>query len=178
MLDYTRERKIEKTRCQVNEMLGEIAETFAEEMAKRNIKVELDLDAKCPRVMIDQDGLDKAVVNLLINAAEARTAEGEGKIVLRSRLLDNGNLVVEVEDDSGGIEPEVLARLFTPFFTTKGAKGSGLGLAMTRKFIEDMGGNIDVRSELGKGTCFTITIVNDHNDIRLESASQPNISKY
>ncbi len=172
MLDYSRARVVEKTRCQVNDLLTEIKETFAEEMGKRGVTVELQLDPQAPPVMIDVDGLDKAVVNLLINAAEA-CPEGCGRIILRTRHLPSGYLQVDVADNAGGIPAEILPRIFTPFFTTKGAKGSGLGLAMTKKFVEDMGGRIEIQTQEGEGTTFTITIFIDQSDLRLEPTPLP-----
>jgi signal transduction histidine kinase len=73
----------------------------------------------------------------------------------------------------GGIPVEVLPRIFFPFFTTKGSKGSGLGLAMTKKFVEDMGGRIEVQTKDGVGTTFKITLFLDRSDIRLEDPSAP-----
>jgi len=172
MLDYSRARKVEKRRCQANELLSEIRETFSDEMVKRGVVCSLDLDESCPPVMIDTDGLDKAVVNLLINAAEACTP-GEGQITLRTRLEAEDTLVIEVEDNAGGIPDEILPRIFTPFFTTKGAKGTGLGLAMTKKFIEDMGGKIEIKTKYGVGTTFVITIFIDQNDVKVEPTPLP-----
>lgn len=168
MLDYSRARVAEKTRCKVNELLTEIRETFLEEMENRGVCCELDLDPDVPQIMIDVDGLDKAIVNLLINAIE-ECHDGEGKITLSTKHHDDGCLSIRVQDNAGGIPTELLPRIFFPFFTTKGSKGSGLGLAMTKKFVEDMGGRIDVESVLGKGTTFTIVIFIDRSDIRLET---------
>lgn len=171
MLDYTRARVVEKTRCQVNELLSEIRETFGEEMGRRGVTCESDLDPHCPPVMIDADGLDKAVMNLLTNAVEA-CPMGSGVIWLRTRVAPDRTLRIQVEDNAGGIPAEVLPRIFTPFFTTKGAKGTGLGLAMTKKFIEDMGGRIDVRTEEGKGTTFEITLPLESGEVRLEEEAR------
>ncbi len=168
MLDYSRARVAEKTRCQVNELLTEIRETFLEEMENRGVSCELDLDPEVPQIMIDVDGLDKAIVNLLINAIE-ECPDGEGKITLSTKHHEDGCLFIRVQDNAGGIPTEMLPRIFFPFFTTKGSKGSGLGLAMTKKFVEDMGGRIDVESAVGKGTTFTVVIFVDRSDIRLET---------
>lgn len=169
MLDYSRARAAEKSRCQVNDLLKEIRETFSDEIEKRRVECKLECDARCPPIMVDVDGLDKAIVNLLINAIEACPSDGNGKITLRSRLNDDSSLFIEVEDNAGGIPAEVLPRIFFPFFTTKGSQGNGLGLAMTKKFVEDLGGRIDVRTREGVGTIFTIIIYVDQNDIRLET---------
>ncbi|MBI1784831.1 FHA domain-containing protein [Candidatus Sumerlaeota bacterium] len=172
MLDYSRARKVEKKPCKINDFLKEIRETCANELDKRGVVCELDLDAKCPEMMVDIDAIDKAVFNLLINAAEA-CQQGMGRIILRTRWHQDGSMTIEVQDNAGGIPDEILPRMFTPFFTTKGAKGSGLGLAMTKKFIEDMGGRIEIATKVGEGTTFTITIFADESEVRLEPTPLP-----
>lgn len=173
MLDYSRARELEKHPCQVNEKIREIRKTFSEEMDNRGIECDLDLDPECPEIMIDADGLDKALVNLLINAME-ECVEGSGKILMRTNFDPDGNLLIEVTDNAGGIPPNVLPRIFFPFFTTKGSKGSGLGLAMTKKFVEDIGGRIEVETKEGVGTTFRISVFVDLKDVRLDTpASLP-----
>lgn len=171
MLDYARARVVEKSRCQINELLSDIRATFAEQFDKCSAQCDLDLDERCPAVMLDVDGLDKAVVNLLLNALEA-CPPTQGRITLRTRFNeDEGSLTIAVEDNGDGIPKEVEPRIFVPFFTTKGSRGNGLGLAMTKKFVEEMGGRIDVKSAPGEGSTFTITIFVDQSDIRLDSSS-------
>lgn len=169
MLDYSRARTVEKSRCDVNELVTEIRETFTEELDKRRIVCKLDLDPDCPVIMADSDGLDKAIVNLLLNATEACSPDS-GAITLRTRFSSAGSLRIEVQDNAGGIPNEVLPRIFFPFFTTKGSQGTGLGLAMTKKFVEDMGGRIEVETREGEGSLFTIHIAIDPADVRIESA--------
>lgn len=176
MLDYSRSRTVEKSKLQINDLLKELRETFAEEMAKRGVQCKLELDETCPTAMLDADGLDKALVNLLINAIE-ECPEGKGKIRLRSQYHSDGCLIIEVTDNAGGIPAEVLPRIFFPFFTTKGSRGSGLGLAMTKKFIEDMGGRIEVQTKEGSGTTFRITLFVDQSQVRLEDPSSPMIPR-
>ena len=155
MLDYSRARKIEKRKLNVNEFVEEMSLAFGEELAKRGVSCQLNFDEDCPPLMLDVDGLHKALANLILNSLEA-CAEGTGRIELGTHMTEDGSLVLSVQDNAGGIPKEVLPRIFVPFFTTKGSRGSGLGLAMTKKIIEDMGGRIGVKSTEGVGTCFTI----------------------
>jgi signal transduction histidine kinase/pSer/pThr/pTyr-binding forkhead associated (FHA) protein len=157
MLDYTRARTFERRRVAVNDMIEELRQTYAGELDKRGVECLLVLDPEVPPLMLDADGLEKALVNLLVNALDA-CEQGRGRVTIRSRLSADGALILQVEDNAGGIPAEIIPRIFVPFFTTKGSKGSGLGLSMTRKFIEDMGGRIDVHSTATEGTCFTITL--------------------
>jgi signal transduction histidine kinase len=156
MLDYSRARTVEKRRTNVNDLLEDLNETFHEEFEQRHLTCTVEADEKVPAIPLDTDGLEKALTNLIVNATEA--AQPGGHIILRTRMDEENDIVIEVTDDAGGIPAEILPRIFIPFFTTKGSKGSGLGLAMTRKFIEDMGGRIEVRSIEGEGTTFIISI--------------------
>ena len=109
-----------------------------------------------PDCLIDDQGFYKAFLNLLVNASEA-VEKGTGKLEVRTEMED-GLIRVLVEDNGSGIAPEQLQKIFQPFFTTKGSKGTGLGLPMTRKIIEAMGGRIHCHSQVGTGTTFEITI--------------------
>ena len=99
--------------------------------------------------------INQVFLNLITNAAQAM-GERPGKIMLTTR--DDGDGVrVEVEDDGGGIPPDVLPKIFDPFFSTKEiGKGTGLGLSISYKIVQQHGGRIDVESEIGRGTLFTV----------------------
>ena len=168
MLDYSRSRTVEKRRVNVNEMLGDLRETFAEELRKRQLEFECELDERIPRLMLDAEGLEKALCNLIVNAMEA-CPPATGRVILRSRLQEDGDLTIEVIDNGNGIPEEVQPRIFAPFFSTKGPKGSGLGLPMTRKVIEDMGGTIDLDSTPGEGTRFVIELNVNPSDMKLKT---------
>ncbi|MCC6676667.1 MAG: response regulator [Phycisphaerales bacterium] len=115
-------------------------------------------------VLVDAAQLKQAILNLAMNARDAMPAGGT--LWIRTSFtadhgpgLPHGAAVIRVSDTGVGIPPEVRARLFTPFFTTKPAgKGTGLGLALTRSIIEDHGGSIHVESEVGKGSAFTVSL--------------------
>lgn len=169
MLDYSRARKVEPRRTDLRELLEDLRQTFAEELARRRIECRLVCDEQIPPLMLDADGLEKVLANLVVNAMEAYE-ERKGWIELRLRKADEGSLALEVEDQAGGIPSEVLPRIFVPFFTTKGSKGSGLGLAMTKKLVEDMGGYIEVKTREGAGTCFTIMLQVGPSSPRLAEA--------
>jgi signal transduction histidine kinase len=101
--------------------------------------------------------LNQVIVNLVANAADA--VGDEGTIQIRTKRLGDDHVVIEVEDDGNGIDPEHLDRIFDPFFTTKEVgKGTGLGLSMSYEIITRHGGTISVRSQPGEGTCFHIEL--------------------
>ena len=99
--------------------------------------------------------INQVFLNLITNAAQAM-GDHPGKITLTSRNEADG-VVVEVADNGSGIPPEVLPKIFDPFFSTKEVgKGTGLGLSISYKIVQEHGGRIDVHSEVGKGTRFTV----------------------
>jgi signal transduction histidine kinase len=100
--------------------------------------------------------LNQVFLNLLVNAAQA--IEERGDITIETRTLD-GHIVIRISDTGRGMPPEHLSRIFQPFFTTKAVgKGTGLGLAISHGIIQKHHGTIDVESEPGKGTTFTIRL--------------------
>jgi PAS domain S-box-containing protein len=109
------------------------------------------------RVKVDAGQLEQAIINLAINARDAMPAGGT--ISIEARNDDRDSVLVLVSDSGHGMDEATRARIFEPFFTTKGVgRGTGLGLAMVLAFVEQSGGQIDVQSEVGRGTTFTIRL--------------------
>jgi PAS domain S-box-containing protein len=114
-----------------------------------------------PPVVASDSRLGQVFLNLLLNAAQA-IPEGHAarnEITVKTRTDAMGRVVVEVQDTGGGIPGEILGKLFDPFFTTKPrGVGTGLGLAICHNIVSELGGDITVESEVGKGTCFRVTL--------------------
>ncbi|MFZ2002958.1 MAG: ATP-binding protein [Candidatus Sulfotelmatobacter sp.] len=102
----------------------------------------------------DSDQIHQLLLNLLLNAAQA--IDGEGTIRVEISLL-KGDAAITVVDTGRGIAPEHLPNIFRPFYTTKG-NGTGLGLSIARRTVEDHHGRIEVTSELGRGTTFSVVL--------------------
>ncbi|ATB40330.1 PAS domain-containing sensor histidine kinase [Cystobacter fuscus] len=121
---------------------------------------ELELEP-VPQVLGNPARLGQVLVNLLVNALQAfvQSNPKRNRIRIASRVSDTGQVMVEVEDNGRGMGPEVLARLFTPFFTTKPTgEGSGLGLNISQSIIQAMGGRIEVSSTPGQGSTFRLLL--------------------
>jgi signal transduction histidine kinase len=114
----------------------------------KKVRVTLDLDAELPAAMLDSRELRKVFLNLISNALEAM--DDEGSLTLRTRAQDRF-LATTVEDTGCGMSDETRARAFDLFFTTK-ETGTGLGMAIARSVIEQHGGRIEIRSQIGRGT--------------------------
>lgn len=157
MLDFSRQSKPKLEAGDVNELVRQIAETIKADSRETMVVVTLVCDASCGQPAIDADSLSKAIMNLLSNACDALHGQRDAEITLVTENC-KGNVLVRVKDNGPGIPPDVLPRVFQPFFSTKGSKGNGLGLPMTRKYLEDMGARLDVKSKPGEGAEFIILI--------------------
>jgi signal transduction histidine kinase len=123
---------------------------------KNRIEVVREL-GEIPKIRCHPNQLNQVFMNLLTNAAHA--IHGPGKITVRTRADGSDFVVVEIQDSGAGIAPENLKRIFDPGFTTKGVGvGTGLGLSISYRIIDEHQGTIDVKSELGKGTTFTVRL--------------------
>jgi photoactive yellow protein len=135
---------------------------FTEDYAKASqdergarVRFGTELAADVPRVRANPGALREVFVNLLRNAVDA--IEGEGRILVRTRA-EGEHAVVEVLDTGAGMEQSVQEKLFRPFFTTKGERGTGLGLATCYAIVRRHGGEIEVESAPGEGTTFTVRL--------------------
>jgi signal transduction histidine kinase/ligand-binding sensor domain-containing protein/CheY-like chemotaxis protein len=129
-----------------------------------------------PVVLADETQLGQVLLNLLVNAAQAipegRAAQHEIRVT--TRRDERGQAVVAVSDTGSGIPPEVLPRIFEPFFTTKPVGvGTGLGLSICHSYVQVMGGDIRVRSELGRGTTFEVVLPQAPEDSPAHPLAQP-----
>lgn len=105
-------------------------------------------------VRLDQDEFELSLLNLATNARDAMTGPGEFRIVVQAQ---EGRVKLDISDTGSGMPPQVAARAFDPFYTTKGeGKGSGIGLAVVQRVVVEAGGEVELSSELGEGTCFTL----------------------
>jgi signal transduction histidine kinase len=107
-----------------------------------------------PTLVCAPSQVNQVFLNLITNAAQAMGEEG-GTITLTTRA-DAGGVAVDIADTGQGIAPDVLPKIFDPFFSTKVGKGTGLGLSISYKIVHQHGGHIDVQSQVGIGTRFTV----------------------
>jgi PAS domain S-box-containing protein len=137
----------------VNSIIEDVLELRAYEHKSSNIDVEKHLAKDLPEIMVDYFQMQQVFMNIIINAEYfMMEAHGRGTLAITTQR-ENGTVRISFADDGSGITPENLNRIFDPFFTTKEAgKGTGLGLSICHSIVVEHGGQIYVRSELGKGT--------------------------
>ncbi len=156
LLDFARQNEPNKKEYDLHEVVNQSVLLTRKQAAFNDIQVEYDAGNKIPRIMLDKGQIQQALINLIINATEA-TGEG-GRVVVKTDYAETARQVrISISDNGPGITRENLDRLFDPFFTTK-ESGTGLGLAITHGMIEQHGGTINVESQPGKGTRFTIDL--------------------
>jgi signal transduction histidine kinase len=120
----------------------------------RSVEIVLQKNPSLPEVEHDSDQIHQVLLNLLLNALQAIDHNGKVSVSVKSV---GSHAVVEVSDNGRGIAPEALPNIFRPFYTTKG-EGTGLGLSLARRIVEDHQGRIDVCSTLGSGTTFSVVL--------------------
>jgi len=154
----------EKEEVDINTIIRNTLATMAHQLALDKIETELHLDETLPPVLAHRNRLGQVVFNLISNAKDAinekkETIGGTKTDFMSVRSFsENDRIVVSLSDSGIGIPDDVMERIFEPFFTTKEAgKGKGLGLTITNEIVKDYGGRIDIRSEEGEGTTFTLT---------------------
>ena len=145
------------------EVLEETLKLLKTEFENRRIAVSVDIPEVVPEVRLDRSQIKQVFFNLIKNALEAMPDGGALKVV-----FGVGDAFVEIafSDTGKGIRPEELGRVFEPYHTTK-AKGSGLGLMIVQRIIEDHGGEIELASKPNEGTCFTIRLPRNERRVRM-----------
>ncbi len=149
LLDFTRLKSVDRASVIVSELVRQTLERFP---APASVEVVLEIAADLPPVYADPHHIVQVLGNLTVNACQAMN--NVGKLII-SAAAQGDMIRIAVRDTGMGISPEVMRKLFEPLFTTK-IKGIGLGLAVSKKLVEANGGRIEVQSEPGKGSTFSV----------------------
>jgi len=157
MLAYSKDRKPDIQPCHINGVCKEAAELCHDRIMTKHGKLQLDLDPKLPRIFADPQGIHRCLLNLLTNAIDALDEE-EGEVKISTQKQGESEILITVDDNGAGIPEHIRQRIFDVFFSTKGSQGTGLGLAVTKKIIEEHGGSIEVQSSEDQGTKFFIRL--------------------
>lgn len=169
MLAFSRPRHIDLELTNMGPLVRECQELLANVCAEQRIAMIIDVDPEMPPVPLDQNLIHQALMNLMTNAVEA-VEPGKGVVSVRVRYHEPGRdkpslkrpvLEISVIDNGPGIPKKRLNWVFEPFHTTKGIKGTGLGLAVTKRIVNDHNGRIRVESVEGKGAAFRVLIPAD-----------------
>jgi len=156
MLSFSKARRPLLDRCGVQEVFDDVRETYADLFARRDIDVVFDASHAAEKRMLDQEALYRALLNLVNNAADAVPPHG-GQVRVQAALVEN-QLEVTVDDNGPGVSAENMEKIWDPFFSTKGNHGTGLGLAVSRKLVRELNGDLEVETSPLGGARFRIRV--------------------
>jgi PAS domain S-box-containing protein len=156
-LSFSKGREIHAKICDPAEIAKEVVDLYAVKADELGIALTNEKIGDVPLAPIDYESMHECLTNLVGNAIDAcQVSNGCSCFVTVRTFEKNGIITYEVSDNGGGMDYEVKKKVFTTFFTTKGLGGSGLGLLMTKKIVQEHGGKIDLESKPGEGTTFRI----------------------
>ncbi len=145
-----------------------------EELEEKGVRVDRRIDPALPRVLGDRGQMEKALMNIILNAVQAM--DGTGTLTVGSEAFQKAGtewVRIEIQDTGAGIPAENLDRIFDPFFTTnETGEGTGLGLSVSRRIVEEHHGNISVKSAVGQGSTFTIELPVRNREGAVENAGK------
>ena len=154
ILNFARPTRADISEVDVHYIIKQTMDLFGIACNKQNIQVALDLKSGLPRAKADPGLIKQGLINIIKNAIECMPDGGDLRI---KTLMEDKMICIKIKDTGPGIPAEHLAQIFNPFFSTKD-KGSGLGLAMTKKIIDDLGGSLAIKSKVGQGTTVSLCL--------------------
>ncbi|MBX3443498.1 MAG: FHA domain-containing protein [Planctomyces sp.] len=158
MLSLSKDRRPTLSAARLNDVVGDVCDLMQAQALERGVTLERRLDEDTPTSAFDAEALHQAILNLIVNGIEALDGVADARLCIATRFdRARDRLIVEVSDNGPGLNADELDRLFNFFESTKGARGTGLGLAVSRKILREHGGDLTVDSQPGSGACFTMS---------------------
>jgi two-component system NtrC family sensor kinase len=162
LLEFARQNPPQKAHTNINELIDRTTQLLENQASFQNVRIVKELDPSLPTIKLDRNKIQQVFWNLMLNACEAMPKGGQ-LTISDSLSADGKRIEVRFADSGVGIPRENVNKLFDPFFTTK-STGTGLGLAVSYGIIQQHDGRIEVKSEVGRGTVFTLSFpVEDHS---------------
>jgi len=162
LLNFAKEREPDYQLCDPNAPLNEVFQLMLPRSQEYGVELQLKPDDQLPKMWLDPEAIQSCILDLTTNAIDAcidfNCVSGTRQVLLRSRQSEGWAVEYQVVDNGCGMDDETKARIFQNFFSTKGSQGTGLGLMITKKIVDEHGGAITFKSEKGKGTTFIIKL--------------------
>ena len=157
LLEFSRMDEPNKEYVDVNEIVDDTVLFMEHHLTRfKNVELVVEKEKDLPQIQVDKIHIQQALVNIIMNAAQAMPVGGVIEIKTQNA---NGRISISVKDEGAGIKDEDMGKIFEPFFTTKKkGEGTGLGLSLSKRFVEANGGEIDVESKVGEGSVFKILL--------------------
>ncbi|CAN5695723.1 ATP-binding protein [soil metagenome] len=170
MLSYSKDREPALEPSDLNEVVGDVVELMHSRAEELGVALVWEPSSKLPEVMIDPDGIHRAVLNVVTNALDAAEKRPEARVsVSTSWDADTQTACVSVADNGEGIPVEEVEAIFQVFASSKGSRGTGLGLPVSQKIVREHGGQIQVKSDPGRGSRFDIELPSRPGDGEAEA---------
>ncbi len=167
LLTYSKEREPDFQECNPNAIIEDVCEVMQDRADKHDVKLTTELDASIKSVIMDPHTIHQCLTNLITNAIDAclfdENTSKQWQVTIQSAFEDDRHIRISIIDNGMGMSEAVQKKLFASFFSTKGHRGTGLGLLVTRKAVEEHGGIIEVDSKVGQGTVFTLRLPFQHS---------------
>ena len=157
MLSFSKEREPNPVPSDLVALVDDIVETVRQRAEESEAAIQWQRPAHLPRVLFDPEGLARAVLNVVSNALDAVEGRPGGTVTITAGVDEAAGVArVTVADNGAGMSAETLSRIFNLFVSTKGARGTGLGLTVSRKILREHGGDIHATSREGEGSAFVL----------------------
>ena len=170
MLTFSKEREPEPVPSDLNDIGAEVVESMQARAEEIKVQLSWQPAENMPIMSFDPEALHRALLNVVTNAIDACDDVENGQVAVRSEFDEKEKLARLIVVDNGlGITPDDLEAIFNIFISRKGGRGTGLGLPVTRKIMEEHGGQILVDSQPGKGSTFTLELPTSPQQVEEES---------
>jgi two-component system NtrC family sensor kinase len=156
LLGFAKHMDVERENINLDVLLREVLGFLEKEASYRSLRIDFNYQDEPPTIVSDRGQLQQIFLNIINNAFAA--VEDGGHIEIGIEEVGTDAVAVTIADDGVGIPADQLTHIFDPFFTTKKGAGTGLGLSITYGIVQKLGGQIGVKSQVGEGTCFTVTL--------------------
>ncbi len=157
MLSFSKEREPDPVPCDLGAVIDDVVETVSQRATESGATIHWARPVDLPRLLFDPEGMSRAVLNVVTNAVDAVEGRPDGQVTITASIdAAVEQAQITVTDNGAGMAPEQLAEIFTLFVSTKGARGTGLGLTVSRKILREHGGDIRATSQPGRGSSFTL----------------------
>ncbi len=156
MLYCSKERRPEYEPADINEVVGSVVELMQQKARERKLELRFTPDKGLGKMAIDTKGIYRCVLNLVSNALDACNGKKDAVVIVSTNTGNAGEVVIRISDKGCGMDEATVNSIFEPFFSKKGSDGTGLGLSVTRKIVEEHTGRIEVDSAINVGSTFSI----------------------
>ncbi len=157
MLSFSKEREPDRSVAWLNDVVEDVVNLMRPRANQQGTALEFRPEVDMPQAQFDEEGIHRATLNVVANALDACQEMEAGRVIVTTDYQPAERvMLITVSDNGPGIPPELLERIFSAFESTKGNRGTGLGLPVTQKVLQEHGGDVRVDSQVGQGTTFTL----------------------